>query len=113
MIENNVHWLNFLKYLRPAYISASRYKLSKPLLDAEYEKAKVNAANKIQEASVLAIMTDGWTNINGVGILNILLSTPIPVFWKFFDRELNRETGEYVAEQLDSVILEVGTEKIW
>lgn len=105
-------WLNFLKYLQPVFIPPTRYKLNKSLLNSEYEKAKVDTANKIQEASVLAIMTDEWTNINGAGILNILLSTPTVAFWKSFDREFNRETGEYVAKQLDSVILEVGSEKV-
>jgi len=59
-----------LKYLRLAYIPASRYKLSKPLLDSKYKKAKVNVANKIKEASVLAIMTDGWIDTNETEILN-------------------------------------------
>jgi len=54
-------------------------------------------------------MTNDWlTNINGARILNTLLSAPI----KSSHREFNRETGEYITKQFDSIILVVEDEKV-
>jgi len=69
--------------------------VSQSVLNSKYEKTKINAANKIQDASILAIMIDGWTNINRTGILNIEYTSEffhysiLEIFWEF-----NRETGE-------------------
>ena len=70
-----------------------------------------NADTKLEQAKCLALMCDGWTNINGTGLVNFLLATPEPIFLKVVDKGDERETGEYLANHAISIIREKGSDK--
>lgn len=74
-------------------------------------RVEQESETKIKEASSLALMTDGWTNVTGDGLINFIVTTPKPVFLKSINRKTNRETGEYVANEIKNVIKEIGSEK--
>ena len=106
-IVKNPHWIKFFKALRPAFVLPSRYKLSWPLLDLEYNKVNVEAMEKIAGADCVALMCDGWSNIRNEAIINFIVSIPQPVFWKSFHSELESHTDEYISREVEKVIEEV------
>ena len=88
-IEGNVYWKRFLNVLHPAYTPPTRHALSTHLLDAESNRGQVKVKQIIEKADCIAIISDGWSNICGQGIINII-STPQPVFYKSTDTRDNR-----------------------
>lgn len=58
-----------------------------------------SAQGKISEALCLAGLTDGRTNVRGEGIINFVITTPQPVFYRSTETGENRHTAEYVYQQ--------------
>lgn len=108
---NTFYWADFFHHLRPSYILPTPYFLSGPLLTAEYERCVASNNEKIQNASSLGIMTDSYTNIRRESVIDIIITTPAPVLHKQVFRGENRETGEYVGNELVTVIREKGPNK--
>ena len=48
----------FFNAIRPAYVVPSRYKISKPLLDTEYDKIKVKTVATIAASDSAGLMCD-------------------------------------------------------
>jgi hypothetical protein len=57
----------------------------------------------IAKADCIAIISDGWSNVCGQGIINYIISTPQPAFYKSTDTRDNRHTGLYIADELKAV----------
>ncbi|XP_050427716.1 uncharacterized protein LOC126837806 [Adelges cooleyi] len=83
-----------------------------PLLDIEYQRVMNSVKLKITNATCLALLTDGWTNVTGGGIISFVITTPEPVFYKSVVPGTNRETTEYIKDQIASVLKEIGPEKL-
>jgi hypothetical protein len=81
MVENT-HWINFFKQLRPAFHLPTRKKLSNSLLDDESERVSNDVRSLLQNSDDIALVTDGWTSINQTPIINFILTTPEPLFYK-------------------------------
>jgi hypothetical protein len=62
----------------------------------------------IEKAECIAIISGRWSNVHGEGIINYILSTPQPVFYKSTDTRDNRHTGLYIADELKAVIDDLG-----
>ena len=62
----------------------------------------------IEKADCIAIISDGWSKVCGQGIINYIISTPQPVFYKSTDTRDNRHTGLYIADELKAVINDLG-----
>lgn len=103
-LAENEHWLAAFKMLRPSYNPPSRYILSGRLLDAEYELAKTDVQDTVMKATCLTVLTDGWTNIRGESIVNFVVTTPKPVFYKSVDTGTNRHTAAYISSEISNVI---------
>lgn len=103
-IYENPYWVKALMLMRPKYDPPSRYRVSNGLLNTEYQKTQQTVMEKINNASVLTLITDGWTDCNGVSLMNIILCTPEPVFYKAIDTKDNPHTGDYIAEVLADAI---------
>jgi hypothetical protein len=73
----NVYWKRFLNVLRLAFTPPTRHALSTHLLD--------EVKQIIEKADCIAITSDGWLNVRGQGIINYIISTPQPVFYKSTD----------------------------
>ena len=106
-IVENPHWISFFKTLRLAFALPSRFKVSGPLLDLEYNKVNAEAMEKIAGADCVALICDGWSNTRNEAIINFIVSMPQPVFWKSFHSELESHTGEYICKEVKQVIEEV------
>ena len=57
MVENP-HWKSFFNAIRPVYVVPSRYKISEPLLDSEYDKIKVETVATIAASDSAGLMSD-------------------------------------------------------
>ncbi|XP_016657408.1 uncharacterized protein LOC107882870 [Acyrthosiphon pisum] len=111
--EKNVYWKEFFKKIRPAYCPPSTYIISNRLLDDEYKRVKECTDNNILSAKVLGVMCDGWTNLRNESIVNFVVTTPNPVFFKSISTGTDRHTGEKMAEEIISVIEEIGQTKVF
>ena len=66
--------------IRPAYVAPSRYKISEPLLDSEYDKIKVKTVATIAASDSVGLMCGGWSNIRNEPIINFVVSQLKPIF---------------------------------
>ena len=98
MVENP-HRKSYFNAIRPVYVVPSRYKISEPLLDPEYDKITVETVATIAASDSVGLMCDGWSNIRNEPIINFVVNQPKPIFWKSFHTDLQSHTGEYIATE--------------
>lgn len=110
-IPENKHWITFLKRMRPYFQVPSRKLLAGPLLEAEYEDVKKTCVQKIEGSKFLSLQVDGWSNIRKEAIMNFLICSPNPVFYKTVATRNESHTSEYIFEQIDSILQTVSSEK--
>ena len=101
-----------LHKINPEYQPPSRKSLSTTLLEKEYKQVSADINKQIKNANYICLTSDGWTNIHQQSIINFMITTPQPIFWKAIETKENSHTGEYIAEQFDIVIKEIGISKI-
>ena len=109
MVENP-HWKNFFHAIRPSYVVPSRYKITEPLLDSEYDKIHIETLAAVSASDSAGLMCDGWSNIRNEAIINFVVSLPKSIFWKSFHTELQSHTGEYIADEVLKVIEKIKRE---
>ncbi|KAJ8909268.1 hypothetical protein NQ315_017548 [Exocentrus adspersus] len=66
----------------------------------------------LEKSDSLYIQTDGWTDITGTSLLNIIFTTPKPIFYKAIDSKDTAHTGQYICDILTNAIEEVGPNKV-
>ncbi|XP_043271188.1 uncharacterized protein [Venturia canescens] len=111
-ITDSVFWQDFFKVLRPSYNFPSRYEISNSLLDESYNKVKGEVDEKVQSANFVGLQCDGWSNLRNEGIINFIVTTPEPVFFKTITTTTNSQTAEYIAKQISEVIDAIGPTKL-
>lgn len=111
LVENE-HWASFFKKIRPSWKMLSRYKLSKEHLEEEYNFIRTKVNTQVAEACSLGLMCDGWTNIRREPIINYVVTTPTPYFFKSVPTGANSHTATYVAEEISKVMEEIGPKKV-
>ena len=89
MLTGNMYWKRFQNVLRPAYTPPTRHALSTHLLDAEFNRVQVKVKQIIETADCIVIISDGCSNVRGQGIINYIIFTPKPVFYKSTDTRDN------------------------
>ncbi|KAJ4925101.1 hypothetical protein JOQ06_017838 [Pogonophryne albipinna] len=113
MLPSNVYWKRFLNVLQPAYTPPTRHALSTNLLDEEFNRVQTKVKQTIDKADCISVISDGWSNIWGQGMINYIVTTPQPVFYKSVDTKDNRHTGQYIADELKVIINDLGPEKVF
>ena len=82
---DNLLWKSFFNAIRPAYVVPSRYKISEPLLDSEYDKIKVEIVATIVSSDSVGLMCDEWSNIRNELIINaVVITSPNQYFGNLF-----------------------------
>lgn len=66
----------------------------------------------IFNANTVGLQCDGWSNVKTDGIVNFVVTTPKPVFYKSTPTATNSESGQYIADQLSRIIDEIGASKV-
>ncbi|XP_011860387.1 PREDICTED: uncharacterized protein LOC105557685, partial [Vollenhovia emeryi] len=110
-IFENLHWQAAFKLIRPAYKPPSRFLLSNMLLEAEHERVQVSINENINNAKCLCLLSDGWTNCRGEGIINFIITTPKSVFYKAIESNTNRQISDFIFEEFSQVADDVGPGK--
>lgn len=105
-------WREFFKLLRSEFRPPTRKALSTSFLDEEYLKIKREIDLRLKNAKVLHVALDGWTNIKNEPIINIIVFTPIPYFYKFIETKQNRHTASYLFEETCKVLENIGSDKV-
>ncbi|KAF2885431.1 hypothetical protein ILUMI_20711 [Ignelater luminosus] len=100
----NKYWINFFKRIRPSLQLPSRHNLSSTLLQ---NNVQLQVQNSLANAYVVGIQCDGWSNIRNDSIINFIVTTPQPVFYKTVSTEEHRHMGQYVAEQIEAVFTDI------
>src|SRR3989337_1807409 len=106
------YFIAFCKKLRPAYELPKRNKLSNELLNKTYKNVTENVTQHVKETNLVCITSDGWTNSRCEPIINFMVTTPKPIFWKAIETKEKRHTGTFIAQQFDIVINEIGANKV-
>src|SRR6218665_508589 len=91
------YWKKFIEKLRPSFKLPTRHKISGKLLDKVYDEMQSDVMNKISESESLSIISDGWSNIRNESVINIIVATPEPVFYKTVQPGENHSTRKYIA----------------
>ena len=108
----NPFFIQALHQINPEYNPPSRKVLSTRLLEKEYKQVSTDIKKLVKNASYVCLTSDGWTNIHQESIINFMVTTPQPIFWKALETKESSHTGEYIACQFEIVIEEIGISKI-
>ncbi|XP_059589231.1 uncharacterized protein LOC132252436 [Alligator mississippiensis] len=112
-ITKNAYCQEAFKLLRPSYYLPSTHYVSKPLLESEYEHVMQFVQGKISEALCLAVVTDGWTNVRGERIINFVITTSQPVFYRSIETGENRHTAEHIGSKVCEALQKIGSGKVF
>lgn len=112
-IVENRFWLEYISFLRPAYKVPTRYEISGPLLNKEYEAVSALVNEQIAVAESVAIMCDGWTNVRNEPIVNFVVTTPSPMLYKILSTGKESHTAEYISKEVNCIIEKIGAQKVF
>lgn len=90
----------------------NRKQLSTTILERVFTECDNFTASKLENADYVSIVIDGWQNIRGLGVINIIICTPEPIFYKSFETADEHVTGIYIQEELGDVIKDFGEKRI-
>lgn len=82
------------------------------MLKKTYEKVKYQIEEKLQKNDFVRILTDGWSNIKNEAIIYFIFTTPDPIHYKSVATKTNRQTSEYMAEEISKVIEDIDKKKV-
>ncbi|RWR99214.1 uncharacterized protein B4U79_18821, partial [Dinothrombium tinctorium] len=111
-IVQNKSFEAFVSKLNPSYKLPSRQYLSTTLLDNEYDRIQKQANKLISECNSLSIILDGWTNIKNNAVINIIVCTPTPIFYRSIDSGVESHKGDYLFNLVDKIVQELGPKKV-
>ncbi|KAL7637417.1 UNVERIFIED_CONTAM: hypothetical protein RMT77_012145 [Armadillidium vulgare] len=111
LVENS-YWRKAFEVLHPSYKLPSRFHLTNKYLEEEYETIKRKCQEYLKLTTSVAILCDGWTNIRNEAIINFVISTPKPIFWKSLPSGSKSHTAKYMCEEISKVIEEIGSRKV-
>nr|CAG8663054.1 2185_t:CDS:2 [Entrophospora candida] len=112
-VVENPFFIDFVKNLKPSYNLPSRIKLKETLVEEEVAIINVKIINELEKTNNLTLTIDGWTNPLGKSIYNFVIQTPTKkeYLWKLNDYSLESHTGNFLAEQIDQVIQQIGNKR--
>ena len=82
--------------------------IANPLLDDAYKQTEEKVQEKVTGSNKVVLISDGWSNLRNESIINIILATPEPVFYKYIDASQNSHTAVYISSIFNDVIKELG-----
>lgn len=106
----NYHFVQFTTSLNPAYTLPTPEMIRGQLLDNEAMRLQVRGDALIAQSECLGIMCDTWKNKMDFG-LNIIITTPSPVFVKYVSTSKNYFTPDFIANEIKKVISAYGSTK--
>ncbi|XP_046600001.1 uncharacterized protein LOC124295157 [Neodiprion lecontei] len=111
-ITENTYWQKFFNAIRPSFKLPPRRKISNILLDSTYEKVKGQVDEKIISARTVGMQCDSWSNIRNECIMNFIVTTPTPVFFKTLTTSSASKSAINCSRKMMEVIEAIGPQKI-
>ena len=74
------------------------------LVPAEFKRVKETVENATNSADFLAVTSDGWTDITGSRLINVLVHTPKPYLFTTIDATKDSHTGRFICDKLSTEI---------
>jgi hypothetical protein len=113
-VIGNPFFMNALKTLNSCYEIPSREILSGRLLDTEVAKVNSKVDKIIEFTNDITIGLDGWTAPEGSSIWNFVLLTSSrqEYLYELGDYSNQSQTAEFLANQIESVVNRIGSQKI-
>lgn len=106
---DNPFFQQFIRKLRPSYkLPARNGKYSKALVPAEFKRVQEAVKEATDSADFLSITSDGWSDVSGNRLINVLVHTPKPYLFSTIDATLTAHTGEYICNILSIQIEALG-----
>jgi len=78
---DNPFFKQFIGKLRPSY-------KPKVLVPAEFDRVQKSVETAMNSADFLAVTSDGWTDVKGSRLINVLVHTPKPYLFSTIDATL-------------------------
>ncbi|XP_063384249.1 uncharacterized protein LOC134670357 [Cydia fagiglandana] len=101
----------FFEKLQPLYKMPTRKTLSTTELNKMNADMHKALNDEFEAQNFLHLQCDGWSNVRNAGIINFIISKPEPVFVKSLDTTTHRHTGEYLADEIMTIMTEYGPNK--
>lgn len=113
-ITEHPFFINFVKELNAGYDPPSRECLAGPLLERELALVNSKVNSEIEKENNLTLAFDGWTSGTHRSIWNFIVTTPSrkEYLYQLSDLSENSHTSTYLAEVIESVIDQIGANKI-
>lgn len=108
----NEYWVDFMEQLRPYFKLPSRKLLLTLLLDDVYGTTSTDIHQKVAKAGTIGLQCDSWSNIPNEEIVNYIVTTSEPVFFKSMPTAAHRQSSEFLTDKISEVIKEIGKKKV-
>ncbi|OXA37509.1 hypothetical protein Fcan01_27767 [Folsomia candida] len=96
---------NFFANLGSGFLLPSRKEISGSILKILDVESKEKRKICIDNQKCFSLVPDGWTNICGLSVINIMLVNPIKcILWDSFQTGEEKETGIYIQGNLEKAI---------
>ena len=77
--------------------------LSNRLLESEFLRVTATVKENMEAAHSLGLQLDLWTNVRNESVINFIITTPAPLFFKSLATEENRHTTIYLTKVVTQV----------
>ncbi|CAB4423155.1 unnamed protein product [Rhizophagus irregularis] len=101
----------FLKKTCPLFKIPTRQSLSVNLLNNDYKNIRVATKNVLNETPYFCLTSDGWSNINKEPLINYIIITLKPIFYKSVNTKEQSHNAENIAKGIENVMIEAGINK--
>ncbi|CAG8470521.1 2632_t:CDS:2 [Scutellospora calospora] len=95
------------------------YKLSKAdqknleSLFAQYGDINIVVQYLFNQMQYFSLITDGWSNINNDSIINYMVTTPKPIFYKSITTKEEQHTANNIVLNIETIMLEAHAINLW
>jgi hypothetical protein len=106
---DNVEFRAFISKLASTYwpkSSISGWTIRHQFLDEQYINIDKQMRAKVDQASTICLMSDGWSGVQRKAVVNILLTTPLPVFLTNVYVGTKTASAEFYTEQFSQAMAE-------
>ncbi|CAB5205882.1 unnamed protein product [Rhizophagus irregularis] len=110
-IIENEDFILFLKKACSSFKIPSRFTLSNTLLDQKFEHLELVVNSALSESPTYCLISDGWPNIQRTSIVNYMILTPKPLFFKATAFKEERHIAENIALGLETTMKDAGINK--
>ena len=81
------------------------------MLNNDYKNIRAATKNVLNETSYFCLTSDSWSNINKEPLINYMITTPKPIFYKSVNTKEQSHNAGNIAKGIEDVMIEAGINK--